>query len=305
MKYFSLLWLLICSFNASAQLPTLAAGSLKRYENFPSKYVAARNVDVWMPDGYDPSKKYPVIYMQDGQMLFDSTVTWNKLEWQVDEILSSLIKEKKISPCIVVGIWNTGAARHTDYFPQRVMESLTRAEQDTVYKAGRSNGVAVFSGKVHSDDYLRFMVYELKPFIDSNYSTYKDRAHTMLAGSSMGGLISLYAICEYPEVFGAAACLSTHWPGIFSLENNPIPAAMMKYLQTHLPSPKDHRIYFDYGTATLDAWYKPFQQKADAIMKKKGYNNRNWMTREFPGEEHSERAWGRRLRIPVIFLLQQ
>jgi enterochelin esterase-like enzyme len=121
----------------------------------------------------------------------------------------------------------------------------------------------------------------------------------------MGGLISMYALCEYPDVFGGAACLSTHWPGTFSMDNNPIPAAFMKYMRTHLPSPKTHKIYFDYGDATLDALYPPLQQMADEIMKEKGFNAKNWLTKFFPGEDHSENAWKKRLDIPLVFLLKK
>jgi predicted alpha/beta superfamily hydrolase len=122
-------------------------------------------------------------------------------------------------------------------------------------------------------------------------------------GSSMGGLISMYAICEYPKVFGSAGCMSTHWPGIFTTVDNPIPAVFLDYLDKHLPSPKDHKLYFDYGSATLDAMYKPYQTKADSIMRAHGYADKNWITREFPGDDHSEKSWNRRLAIPLTFLL--
>jgi len=81
-----------------------AYGTIKRFENFPSVHVGARNIDVWLPDGYNSGKKYPVLYMHDGQMLFDSTTNWNHQEWGVDETLGRLIKEKKVKDCIVVGI---------------------------------------------------------------------------------------------------------------------------------------------------------------------------------------------------------
>jgi predicted alpha/beta superfamily hydrolase len=124
-------------------------------------------------------------------------------------------------------------------------------------------------------------------------------------GSSMGGLISMYAICEYPDVFGGAACLSTHWPGTFAVENNPIPDAFINYLKLHLPDPKRHKIYFDYGDQTLDALYPPFQKKVDEVMKAKGFSERNWMTKFFQGENHSERAWHKRLDTPLLFLLKK
>jgi hypothetical protein len=118
-------------------------------------------------------------------------------------------------------------------------------------------------------------------------------------------LISMYAICEYPKIFGGAACLSTHWPGTFSTANNPIPDAFTNYLKSNLPDPKDHSIYFDYGDQTLDALYKPFQEKADEVMKSKGFTSKNWETKFFPGENHSEEAWAKRLSIPLLFLLKK
>jgi enterochelin esterase-like enzyme len=120
----------------------------------------------------------------------------------------------------------------------------------------------------------------------------------------MGGLISLYAICEYPEIFGGAACLSTHWTGIYTNENNPIPQALMNYLKQKLPSPKNHKIYFDHGTTTLDSLYGQWQVMVDEIMKQNGYGNGQWVTKVFEGAPHTEKAWGERLHIPLMFLLK-
>jgi len=291
---------------ATAQLPAVSTGKIIRHENFRSAYVKERNVDVWIPDGYPAAKKYAVLYMHDGQMLFDSTVTWNRQAWDVDDVTGKLLKEKKIRDVIVVGIWNTGATRHMDYFPQKPFEALTKRAQDSLFNANRASGQAVFAeARIQSDAYLKFLATELKPFIDSAYSTHPDRKNTFIAGSSMGGLISLYAICEYPAVFGGAACLSTHWPGVFMMENNPIPEQFFNYLEKNLPDPADHRIYFDYGTETLDALYPPLQKKVDGIMRAHGFTKKNWMTREFPGEDHSERAWNKRLEVPLIFLLKK
>ena len=298
---FTLLLLTVTTFS---QLPSVSSGTLKRHESFYSHYITARHIDVWLPEGYSVTRKYSVIYMHDGQMLFDSATTWNKQTWDADDVITKLLQENKINDIIVVGIWNGGTTRHTDYFPQKPFESLILEQKEKIFTAARANGNSVFNEqKINSDNYLKFLVKELKPFIDKNYSTYKDRSHTFIAGSSMDGLISMYAICEYPKVFGGAACMSTHWPGIFSMEGNPIPDAFINYLKTNLPDPKKHKIYFDYGTATLDALYPPLQQKADEVMKEKGFTGKNWITKEFPGEDHSEKAWHKRLHIPLTFLL--
>ena len=282
----------------------VASGRVQRIENFHSAYVASRNVDVWLPDGYSTEKKYAVLYIHDGQMLFDSTTTWNHQEWCVDETAGMLMKKKKIRDCIVVGIWNGGKLRHCEYFPQKPFESLTKEQQNSILSSTRNENEVLFAANIQSDLYLKYIVTELKPFIDSAFSTFKDRSNTFIAGSSMGGLISLYAICEYPEVFGGAACLSTHWPGILTTVNNPVPDAFMNYLKSHLPYPSTHKIYFDYGDQTLDSLYKPFQLQADSIMKSGGYGYKNFMTKYFPGEDHSEKAWAKRLNIPLEFLLK-
>ena len=305
-KQLILLALIIFCNHCFAQTQKPSSGKIIRIDSFPSKYVTARNIDIWLPDDYTESKKYAVLYMHDGQMLFDSTITWNKQEWMVDETVSSLLNNNTIKDVIVVGVWNGGKTRHIDYFPQKPFESLSQPEQDSLYHKNRPNGVSVFNeGKVQSDNYLKFLVEELKPRIDSQFATLKNKQNTFIAGSSMGGLISMYAICEYPKVFAGAACLSTHWPGIFTLENNPIPEAFYNYLKENLPSPKTHKIYFDYGTKTLDAMYPPLQEQVDIIMKHKGFTTKNWITKKFGGEDHSEKAWQKRLYIPLTFLMKK
>jgi enterochelin esterase-like enzyme len=121
----------------------------------------------------------------------------------------------------------------------------------------------------------------------------------------MGGLISLYAICEHPKIFGGAACLSTHWVGTFTLENNPVPNSFINYLEQKLPNPKNHKIYFDCGDQTLDAMYPNIQMGVDSLMKRKGYTKNNWVTKYFPGDDHSEKSWSKRLHIPLVFLLRE
>jgi enterochelin esterase-like enzyme len=305
MKLFLCMVMFFSMAKSVAQLPAVSYGTINRIENLQSKFVSSRNIDVWLPEGYTTKKKYSVLYMHDGQMLFDGDITWNRVAWNVDNMASKLMEEDKIKTVIVVGIWNSDSTRHHDYFPQKPYQSLNQQEKDSVtahlQRAGRTT--AYFNPV--SDNYLKFLVTELKPLIDKTYSTYTDRKNTFIAGSSMGGLISLYAVCEYPYIFGGAACLSTHWTGIYVVEGNPVPDAVFKYLSTHLPDPVNHKIYFDHGDQTLDALYPPLQKKADAIMKAKGFTEKNWITRYFPGENHSEQAWEKRLNLPLLFLLKK
>ena len=148
--------------------------------------------------------------------------------------------------------------------------------------------------------------------IDRRFNVKTDRADTATMGSSMGSLISLYAIDEYPAVFGAAGMMSTHWPLSFKPDGKPISdeeyeavsSTFERYLTPALPSPATHRLYFDHGSETLDAVYARYQQRVDAVVAKRGYKRGvNWLTRSFPGQKHNETSWASRVAIPLQFLL--
>lgn len=274
----------------------LSSGKINRIENFKSEFVQTRNVDVWLPDGYSQNKKYAVVYMHDGQMLFDSTKTWNRKEWLVDEVFSSLLKDKRIKDCIVVGIWNTEKDRIAEYMPTKIWKLLPDSQ------------AAIFSEKYCNqkgaigDNYLKFIVEELKPFIDKKYSTLLDKENTVIMGSSMGGLISLYALCEYPEVFGNAVCMSTSWLSFIDFQ---LPLATLRYLGHNLPTPGNHRLYMDYGTGESSPGYEASQKFADYIIKSDGWSEEYFQSLVFENAIHDEISWGKRLYIPIEFVLRK
>jgi metallo-beta-lactamase class B len=152
-----------------------------------------RRIWIYLPEGYATSKThYPVLYLQDGQNVFDAATSFAG-EWGVDETLDSLIA-KGTRACIVVGIDNGGEKRMNEYSPF-----------DTELRTGKDTKQFL---KGEGDAYVDFMVNTLKPFIDENYRTRKEKESTMIAGSSMGGLISYYALVKYPNVFGEAGVFS-------------------------------------------------------------------------------------------------
>lgn len=276
-------------------------GILLRIDDFPSHYVPPRPVDIWLPEGYSTTKKYAVLYMHDGQMLFDSTRTWNHQEWKVDETSSRLMKNGLTKEFIVVAPYNINELRHSEYFPQKPFESLSEFVRDSLFEQSKKDNFKF--GKVTSDNYLGFLVRELKPYIDANFAVKPNKENTFVAGSSMGGLISMYAICEYPEVFGAAACLSTHWPGTNPRDGDFLADTFFEYLKSHVPSPQSHRFYFDYGTETLDRFYPKYAKTVDQIFKEKDYDHSNYRNLKFEGASHSEVSWQQRLDIPLTFML--
>lgn len=151
-----------------------------------------RRVWIYLPESYTTARKkhYPVIYMHDGQNLFDKSTSFSG-EWGVDEAMDTL--GASIKESIIVGIDNGGNNRLAEYAP---------------YDAELKNGNNTISIKSQGDAYVDFIVKTLKPFIDKNYRTCRCRKNTSVAGSSMGGLISFYAILKYPKVFGAAGVFS-------------------------------------------------------------------------------------------------
>ena len=265
-----------------------ATGFLERYADVAIAGLLPRHVDVWLPANYHSSEEtFPVIYMHDGQNLFDPALAYIGIDMGVDEAIENLIASQTINGAIVVGIWNS-EQRIRDYLPAKPFYSSSKAMQ--------AQFVAAVGGEPLSDHYLAWMVNELKPQIDATYRTDPEPEATRMMGASMGGLISLYALVQYPEVFGNAGCLSTHWPIGGS--------ALVEWFGKRLPEPGEHRIYFDFGTEDLDAEYEPFQREMDGFMHAAGYRQGDdWLTKKFIGAGHSEQAWRERAELPLAFVL--
>ncbi len=280
--------------------PLNATGATESWHRVPSRHVDARDVDVWLPPSYgrDPSRRYPVLYMHDGQNLFDPSLSYTGIDWDIDGAMTRLIEADETGPgkirpgkireAIVVAVSNT-PLRFAEYMPKAPLRTAT---VDSGIE-GRPIGAA---DDIRSDDYLRFVVEELKPFIDAQYRTQPGRDGTSIMGSSMGGLISLYAIARYPDVFGGVGAVSTHWPVCGG--------CVVDWFGAHLPDAGTHRLYFDYGTVGIDARYAPHQRRMDAALRDAGYvEGSRWITRRFEGADHNEAAWRARVDIPLRFLL--
>ena len=291
---FALVALILCfaSLSLAAQTPTKiknVTGDVFRYVDFPSKNVTPRNVDIWLPPDYAKNKNenYPVVYMLDGQNLFRVKDSFGNAEWGVDETMTKLLAARKIRPAIVVGVWSS-VKRIIEYAPEKPFDVAVGRDANLPKYVSRRVG--------ESDKFLKFLTAELKPFIDKTYRSKTEASETLIIGSSMGALLALYAVGEYPDVFGGAGCLSTQ----FQFADG----VMLGYLEKYLPAPETHRIYFDYGTRGLDRQIGKYQKKADAIMAKKKYTTgENWTTRKFAGADHSEKSWRKRIDQPLLFLL--
>ncbi|MEM9718479.1 MAG: sulfatase-like hydrolase/transferase [Bacteroidota bacterium] len=267
-----------------------------KIEEFPSIYIGHRSIEILTPTHITYGEEFPVIYMFDGQNLFHAFEGFEgKMNkgWRVQHVIDSLSESGEIPNAIIVGIDNNGPNRFSEYMPAKPEAGLAIMTKDnTAWEAQ-----VLRENPPTSDSLLKFLVQELKPFIDSSFPANPKPSHTFLAGSSMGGLIAAYGVGEYPEVFGGAACLSTHWV--------PLDGVFLSYIEENLPDPATHKLYFDYGTEGLDNLYESYQNVADDFLKKHGYEpEKNWITKKFEGAKHHEDDWHARLHFPLTFLLE-
>lgn len=234
-----------------------------------------RRLWVYLPPGYATSDaRYPVLYMHDGQNLFDASASFAG-EWEVDETLDVLIGEGRLGGLIVVGVDNAGEARLDEYSPWRDRH---------LRRGGRG------------DLYAGFLVRTLKPFVDRTWRTLPDRQHTAIAGSSMGGLISLYAGLRYPEVFGVIGAFS---PTLGFAAR--MPMRLVRGARSRLAQ----RIYLDMGGRESghpahDQELVELAREAAAALTRGGYEVE--LVIDEAGRHH-ESAWAARFPGALIWML--
>ncbi len=254
-----------------------AEGRLRLHPNFASKFLSTRrNVIVYVPPHYDEShRRYPVLYLQDGQNLFDPATAFLGQDWRADITADDMIARGEIDPPIIVGVYNAGAKRLSEYAPTR----------DTRHRKG---------GK--ADRYAEMLAREIKPFIDTEYRTMKAAKHTAVGGSSLGGLVSLVTGLRYPRVFGEMAVIS---PSIW-WDNRAVLRWVHGFNDTVRP-----RMWVDVGTAEGQGPQHVVDDTRalrDALLVKGWREGDNLGYHEFPGAEHNEHAWGARFGAVLKFL---
>ena len=219
-------------------------GRLVTISKFSARNVLPRRIDVWLPENYDSTKKYCTLYFQDGEMLFDSTVNYQKKNWKVDEVVAPLIRQNEIRGLIVVAVWSVNVSRKSEQFPSKFMQRIDKDTSGFIVKND-------FGGNLSGDFYLKFIISELKPHIDSTFSTFRDQEHTFIGGRNAGALTSLYALCEYPGTFGAALCIEPDWTGGIRTSVNNLKDPVNFYFENNCPSPANHRIFFGYSDESI------------------------------------------------------
>lgn len=242
-------------------------GNVRYHKNFVGRSVLPRDIIVWLPPGYDslPDRFYPVLYMNDGQNIFDPATSSLGIDWQIDETADSLIKAKSIQEIMIVGIYNT---------PLR--------------------GVEYHNTKLGSK-YLNFIIEELKPFIDETYRTLPDHKNTSIGGSSSGGLSSMIMLWEHSDVFSKAACFS---PAI-KIDKIDYVTPIKNYTRAR----KNIKLFIYNGGIGLEEKLQPGIDEMLNVLKEKGFvENKDILFIKDPSAEHNESAWAKNINKALEFL---
>jgi predicted alpha/beta superfamily hydrolase len=257
----------------------IAGGSLRIHELRSRVFRNTRLVRVWLPPDYDKGggTRYPVLYLNDGQNLFEPATAFVGVHWQVGETASRLIVEKKIRPLIIVGIDNAGKNRAREYLPYKTRDPKVPVVKGTLYP--------------------RFLKREVMPLIEGHYAVLTGPKNTGLGGSSLGGLITLYTQLAAPGMFGQLLIES---PSLF-VANRKILAECRKFRAWPL------RVYLGMGTREVGNAEKDEKITNDArelerILLQAQLGDQWLKVRIEEGASHSEAAWAARFPEALEFL---
>jgi len=255
-------------------------GNIKRHRAFPSKALGnRRDILVYLPRGYSPlsPRRYPVLYLHDGQNVFDAATSFAGVEWGADETAERLIKENLIEPLIIVAVANMGEQRIDEYAPTRgVIDAKAKRKK-------RSKGLA--------RKYGYFLINELKPYIDRKYRTNPGAEFTGLGGSSLGGLVTLAIGILYPQAFSRLMVMSPSiWWDDFAIYR----------LIDAIGRKPPFKIWLDTGTA--EPGWEQARELLNRLMDKGWKLQKDVQYMEVQGANHSEGAWAARVEPALRFL---
>ena len=252
----------------------MTPGQLRKYDNFRSKFLRnQRDIVVYVPPDYDqqPERRYPVLYMHDGQNLFDAATAFNGQDWHVAQTADYAISAGLVEPLIVVGLYNTGKTRLREYTPTSVPRL----------------------GGGRADRYAKFLIEEVKPVVDRDYRTKQEASQTGIAGSSLGGLVSIYLGLKFSSVFSKIAALS---PSVWWNQR-----VIVRFAQAAPVEPRP-RIWLDIGTREGPRIVDDVEKFRDVLLSKGWQNDRDLHYERVEGAEHNEAAWAARVGPFLQFL---
>ncbi|MFG6468810.1 alpha/beta hydrolase [Roseateles sp. BYS87W] len=269
----------------AALVPAQRTGRIERLGVVPSAHVQARDVQVWLPPGYerDTDARYPVLYLHDGQNVFDAQAAG--AEWQVDEAAQAGVQSGRLQPFIVVAVAST-ETRARDYTPSAMLVPAERLGTSAPERQG--GGVAA---------YARFLIEELKPAIDARFRTRPGRANTAVGGSSFGGLASMWLALHRADTFGAALVVSPSvwWDDLFILRD----ASATTVAPRERP-----RLWVDMGGEEGPQAVRLARDLAHTLAQR-GWTRDQLQFTEDPRGSHDEASWARRVPAMLDFLYRR
>lgn len=247
-------------------------GTLLRVRRFRSRFLGtARDILIYLPPGYDDAGQYPVLYLQDGQNLFDPETAFAHVPWQAGESIDRLVRERRICPLIVVGITNTGPMRVHEYTPT----------MDRQHLAG--GGASMYG-------YM--LTEELLPRVNVTFAADPSPSSTGIGGSSLGALVALYVGLEWSEYFGRILAMS---PSVWWDRRS-----ILRRIRS-LPETPGSRIWIDTGTQE-GTGQLPDVRRLDRVIRAKGWPDESLHLHVEEGAGHDEAAWGARFPKALEFL---
>jgi len=258
-----------------------ATGDLRLHKFRSRIFRNDRFLRVWLPPGYDDpenaERHYPVLYLNDGQNLFEASTSFTGVEWQVDETGDRLIREGVVPPMILVGIDNAGKERLREYMPHRSLHPMML--------------------RVHGTRYPAFLFKEVMPFVARTYRVASGPMSTGLGGSSLGALIALYTVAVRPGVIG---CLLLESPSLWASNRQLI-------RQSRSVKRWPEKIFLATGTAEAGRKERDQSQVDDVrelagIFRRAGLDDQHLQLVIEEGGTHHESAWARRLPAALSFL---
>lgn len=288
-----------------ATVPPAPPGPARQIEwtGLDAGALPAMNVTVWLPPGYDAAeaRRYPVLYMWDGQNLFDPAKTHYSKAWMVQDVLGGMVAAGAAEPHIVVGVGSPpGADRYRVYLATPLYHGMAG-------DPGLQANMRMAGGIPAGESMLAWTADVLKARVDREFRTKPGPGDTTIVGASMGGLMACYAAVERPEVFGRAGCVSAHFaladPELAKQHAPAIEKAWTDYLAARLGPPNGRRVWMDHGTATLDAYYAPWQRAVARDFASHGWREgEDYTARVYEGAEHDENFWRQRMPEMLAWL---
>jgi predicted alpha/beta superfamily hydrolase len=249
-------------------------GQLRKHDRFRSRYLRnQRDIIIYLPPGYDEQldRRFPVLYLHDGQNLFDGATAFNGQDWHVGQTADYTISAGLVEPLIIVGIYNTGKGRILEYTPTKVPRL----------------------GGGRADRYAKFLIDEIKPFVDRDYRTQFEAPRTGIGGSSLGGLVSIYLGLKFSHVFGKIAALS---PSVWWNQR------VIHRFAAAAPIEPRPRIWLDIGTREGPRIVEDVERFRDVLLAKGWRYDRDLHYERVEGAEHNEAAWAARVGPFLRFL---